>query len=156
MIICKEYKFCAAHRNEEFNDKCRNLHGHRYGLHCYFKVVRTSSISTPFQDFDTKIEPFLKTEYDHGMLINIHDPLYETLCDHMHRTGEQFKLKEFDAPTSVENIAHRLFTEISEMGFHLEKIEVRETDTSVIIYTREDWIADNHLMQYPIKQPQIS
>ena len=38
MIIQKEYKFYAAHRNEELTDKCRNLHGHRYGVTCFFEV----------------------------------------------------------------------------------------------------------------------
>ena len=143
MIIQKQYKFYAAHRNEEIDDKCRNLHGHRYGLVCAFEVERTGSYSTLFADFDDKIEPFLKTEYDHGMLIHVKDPLFETLRHHMHRTGETLKLKQFDRPTSVENLAHLLFTEITEMGFRLKYLEVRETDTSVVVYTREDWVQDN-------------
>ena len=40
MIIQKQYKFYAAHRNETLQDKCRNLHGHRYGLRCHFEVER--------------------------------------------------------------------------------------------------------------------
>jgi 6-pyruvoyltetrahydropterin/6-carboxytetrahydropterin synthase len=143
MIIQKQYKFYAAHRNEEIEGKCRNLHGHRYGLVCGFEVERTGSYSTLFADFDSKIEPFLKEQYDHGMLINVSDTLYETLQDHMRRTGEFFKLKRFDRPTSVENLAHMLFTEITEMGFRLKFLEIRETDTSVVVYTREDWVQDN-------------
>ena len=143
MIIQKEYKFYAAHRNEELNDKCRNLHGHRYGLTCHFEVERTGALTTLFGEFDAKIEPLLKEQYDHGMLIHVNDSLYETLCDHMRRTGEQLRLKRFNAPTTVENLAHQLFTEITDLGFRLQKIEVRETDTSVVIYTREDWISDN-------------
>ena len=143
MIIQKDYKFYAAHRNEELQDKCSNLHGHRYGLKCFFEVERTGSISTLFGDFDAKVKPLLKNEYDHAMLINVHDPLYETLLDHTRRTGESFRLNEFDMPTSVENLAFKLFTEITDLGFQLAKIEVRETDTSVLLYTREDWIADS-------------
>jgi 6-pyruvoyltetrahydropterin/6-carboxytetrahydropterin synthase len=143
MLIAKDYKFYAAHRNEELRDKCRNLHGHRYGLRCYFDVERQGSISTLFGDFDAKVEPLLKERYDHAMLIHVNDPLYETLRGHMQRTGETLRLNEFDAPTSVENLAHKLFTEITELGFRLSKIEVRETDTSELVYTREDWIADN-------------
>jgi hypothetical protein len=52
-------------------------------------------------------------------------------------------LKEFDMPTSVENLAHRLFTEITNLGFRLNRIEIQETDTSVVVYTREDWVADS-------------
>jgi 6-pyruvoyltetrahydropterin/6-carboxytetrahydropterin synthase len=145
MIIQKEYKFYAAHRNEELQDKCRNLHGHRYGITCFFEVERTGALTTLFGDFDAKIEPWLKAEYDHGMLIHKGDTLYETLQDHMDRTGEELKLKLLDGPTTVENLSHKLFTEITEMGFTLNRLEVRETDSSVIIYTREDWVADNRL-----------
>ena len=61
----------------------------------------------------------------------------------MARTGETFRLKVIDRPTSVENLCHFLFPEITRMGFHLAVLEVEETDTSVIRYTREDWIVDN-------------
>ncbi len=142
MIIEKEYKFYAAHRNEQLADKCCNLHGHRYGLKCSFEVERQGSYSTLFGEFDSKIEPLLKNEYDHGMLIHTADPLYQSLLDHCERTGERLRLNLFDAPTTVENLACKLFSEITEMGFRLVSIEVRETDTSVVVYTREDWIAD--------------
>jgi len=142
MIIRKEYKFYAAHRNEELHDKCSNLHGHRYGVVCHFRVRRTGSYSTLFGDFDARIEPFLKEHFDHGMLINVHDPLLQTLKTHMQEHGENFKLREFDGPTSVENLAYQLFGEITAMGFDLEQVDVRETDTSVIMYTREDYQAD--------------
>jgi 6-pyruvoyltetrahydropterin/6-carboxytetrahydropterin synthase len=143
MLIQKDYKFYAAHRNEELHDKCRNLHGHRYGIRCVFAVERTGSYSTLFGDFDAQIEPFLKERYDHSLLIHVRDPLYETLRGHAERTGECFRMVEFDAPTSVENLAHRLFTEITQMGYQLHRIEVRETDSSVVVYTRDDWVADN-------------
>lgn len=152
MIIQKDYKFYAAHRNELLDDKCRNLHGHRYGITCHFEVERKGDISTLFGDFDAKIEPWLKSRYDHAMLINVHDPLYETLVGHMQRTGEELRLKEFDRPTSVENLAWMLFTEITDMGFRLNRVEVRETDTSVVCYTREDWIADNRTFAKPVSE----
>jgi 6-pyruvoyltetrahydropterin/6-carboxytetrahydropterin synthase len=143
VIIKKQYKFYAAHRNEELSDKCRNLHGHRYGVTCFFEVERTGALTTLFDDFDSQIEPFLKSEYDHGMLIHVADPLYDSLRLHTQRTGETLKLKTFVRPTTVENLAHQLFTEITDMGFRLNRLEVRETDTSVFCYTREDWVNDN-------------
>lgn len=143
MIIQKTYKFYAAHRNEELNDKCRNLHGHRYGLRCFFEVERRGSISTLFAAFDEKVMPLLAKEYDHAMLINVHDTLYETLVEHQRRTGEQLRLKKFQRPTSVENLAHQLFTDITGLGFQLAKLELQETDTSCLTYTIDDWIADN-------------
>jgi len=142
MIIRKEYKFYAAHRNEDLHDKCRNIHGHRYGVICFFEVERNGSISTLFSDFDAKIEPYLKSNYDHAMLINVNDPLYLTLCDHMKRTGEDFRFKKFNEPTSVENLSWHLFSEITAMGFILSKIEVKETDSSVFVYSKQDWLND--------------
>ena len=142
MIIRKEYKFYAAHRNEDLHDKCRNIHGHRYGIICFFEVERNGSISTLFSDFDAKIEPYLKSNYDHAMLINVNDPLYLTLCDHMKRTGEDFRFKRFNEPTSVENLSWHLFSEITAMGFILAKIEVKETDSSVFVYSKQDWLND--------------
>jgi len=142
MIIRKEYKFYAAHRNEDLHDKCRNIHGHRYGIICSFEVERNGSISTLFSDFDAKIEPYLKSYYDHAMLINVNDPLYLTLCDHMKRTGEDFRFKKFDEPTSVENLSWHLFSEITAMGFILVQLEVKETDSSVFVYSKQDWLND--------------
>ena len=142
MIIRKEYKFYAAHRNEDLHDKCSNIHGHRYGIICFFEVERTGSISTLFSDFDAKIEPYLKSNYDHAMLINVNDPLYLTLCEHMKRTGEDFRFKKFNEPTSVENLSWHLFSEITAMGFILSKIEVKETDSSVFVYSKQDWLND--------------
>ena len=142
MIIRKKYKFYAAHRNEDLHDKCRNIHGHRYGIICSFEVERNGSISTLFSDFDAKIEPFLKSYYDHAMLINVNDPLYLTLCDHMKRTGEDFRFKKFNEPTSVENLSWHLFGEITAMGFILVQLEVKETDSSVFVYSKQDWLND--------------
>ena len=61
----------------------------------------------------------------------------------MARTGESLRLKVMDGPTSVENLCHLLFSEITQMGFRLALLEVQETDSSVVSYTRQDWIADN-------------
>ncbi|MBA62516.1 MAG: hypothetical protein CMJ76_09140 [Planctomycetaceae bacterium] len=145
MIIQKQYKFYAAHRNEQLSDKCRNLHGHRYGLICFFEVERDGALSTLFGDFDDKIEPLIKDFYDHCFIVNREDPLHETLLEHQQKHGEEFRMKVLEFPSTVENIAFQLFTEITELGFRLNRLELRETDTSVIEYTREDWVADCRL-----------
>ena len=153
MIIQKQYRFYAAHRNEELQDKCRNIHGHRYGLTCFFEVERTGNLTTLFGDFDERVEPLLKDEYDHSMLIHRDDPLFETLQMHTERTGEQFRLKVLEFPSSVENLCYVLFSEITALGFRLNRIELRETDTSVVEYTREDWVSDNRRYSEPRREP---
>lgn len=138
MEIKKEYKFYAAHRNQDLRDKCANLHGHKYCVSFFFKVKRNGNISTLFGDFDSKIEPHLKNNYDHGMLIDTNDVVYKALKE----TGESFRFKEFNRPTSVENLCFELFKEVTEMGFILDRIELKETDTSTILYSNDDYISD--------------
>ena len=142
MIIRKSYKFYAAHRNAQLDDKCRNLHGHRYGIFVSFRVERSGSYTTLFNDFDSKIEPFLKQNYDHAMLVDRNDALMPYLRMYEQDTGDKLRLNLFDYPTTVENIAYKLFNEFTEMGFAVEEINVKETDSSEFLYTREDWIAD--------------
>lgn len=156
MIIQKQYKFYAAHRNETLQDKCRNLHGHRYGLKCFFEVERDGDNSTLFGDFDAQIEPWLKQHYVHAMLIHVNDTLFESLQQHMLRTGETLRLKLMERPTSVENLCHLLFSEITQMGFRLSHLEVQETDTSTVSYSREDWIRDNRTFARPctVREPE--
>ena len=143
MIIEKQYKFYAAHRNETLKDKCSNIHGHRYGLRLHFEVERDGDISTLFGDFDDRIEPWLKQQSDHGMLINRHDPLYKVLQEYCQASGERLRFKVIDGATSVENLAWTMFSEVTEMGFRLARIEIQETDTSNFLYTRDDWTQDN-------------
>jgi 6-pyruvoyltetrahydropterin/6-carboxytetrahydropterin synthase len=142
MFIVKDYKFYAAHRNEQLDDKCRHIHGHRYSIRCHFRVRRTGALSTLFSDFDRKVQPYINETYDHAMLINVNDPLCRSLQQHSARTAESFKLVPFDAPTTVENLAFRLFTDITGMGLPLFRLDVQETDTSTVLYTRRDWLAD--------------
>ena len=143
MIIKKEYKFYAAHRNAQLSDKCRNIHGHRYGIIVHFEVERDGALSTLFRDFDAKIQPHLKKNYDHGLLIDVNDPVFPVLQKYVERTGDPLRFNRFVVPTTVENLGYKLFCEFTEFGFRIDCIEVRETDTSVIFYTREDWIADS-------------
>ena len=154
MKIIKEYHFYAAHRNQHLTDcrdqKCWNLHGHRYGLKVHFRVQRAvedaSGVSTLFGDFDSKVEPFLKDAFDHGLLMDKNDPLSSPLTKFKREddSGEWhgLKIKWFDYATSVENIAFVLFDAITDMGFYIESLELKETDSSTLIYDRTDFLAD--------------
>jgi hypothetical protein len=41
------------------------------------------------------------------------------------------------------NLADRLLSEISAVGLRLERLKVQETDTSTVVYTRNDWMSSN-------------
>jgi 6-pyruvoyltetrahydropterin/6-carboxytetrahydropterin synthase len=147
MTIKKEYKFYAGHRNQELKEKCFRPHGHDYKLFCIFNVKRTGSISTLFNDFDSKIEPWLKENFDHRFLIDKNDPLRFAFDQHREFTGEDLGYKMLPFPTSVENVCLYLFDVITKMGFDLEMIELQETRTSTVNYTKHDYNSDKHLLQ---------
>jgi len=42
----------------------------------------------------------------------------------------------------VENLSYQLFSEITALGFDLDRLEVQETDTSTLIYDHWDWMSD--------------
>lgn len=137
MLIKKTYHFYAAHRNEELHgSKCQSLHGHRYGITCWFEVQRDSqNFTVLFEAFDV-VEDYLKKQWDHAHIVNQHDPLYDVL-KHL-----GMRQKVLIRPPSVENICFELFNAIIEMGFELQQIEVQETDSSSICYNRADYLYD--------------
>lgn len=142
MQIKKEYKFYAGHRNQDLEDKCMRPHGHHYKLFIYFNVVRSGSISTLFGDFDCKIEPLLKDQFDHRLLLDKNDPLKIYLDLYEQETGNVLGCKVLDRPSSVENVAFELFKECSRFGFNIEKIELQETVSSTLVYTKQDYAND--------------
>jgi len=80
MEVIKNYHFYAAHRNETLDDKCKNIHGHTYyvDVKLRFQTPKNNEITMLFSDVDKLIDPIIKG-FDHGMLINVFDPLYPYL-----------------------------------------------------------------------------
>lgn len=135
MLLTRKYHFYAAHRNQELCDQCKNIHGHQYEVRITFDLVQKSSITTLFSELDGLVTPIIK-EYDHGMLIDVNDPLYE----HLRLFPEQLKFKRFNAPTSVENLAKNIFCEVlSRTGLNVFAVEVDETKSSTIRVTASDF-----------------
>ena len=135
--VVKTYHFYAAHRNEELCDKCLNLHGHTYYITCWFDLPLSDkgNITVLFGDIDAKVEPIIKGEYDHGMIIHDKDPLYECLQNFCKEQGTTFKFKVLPYPTSVENVAKTLYHEIKEKtGLNIVKLAIKETTSSTIEY----------------------
>ena len=93
MIIQKQYKFYAAHRNETLDDKCSNLHGHRYGLKCHFEVERDGSISTLFGDFDARIDFVAFLGHNPHRFGPLRGPLFQILRTVSASTKELFVVK---------------------------------------------------------------
>lgn len=142
MKIKKEYKMYCGHRNQDLRDKCFRPHGHDYKIFVTFNVERKGSISTLFDDFDKVIEPLLKDNYDHRFLIDKNDPLLKYFKMYEKEEGMDLGLKILDYPTSVENVCYDLFKEITKAGFDISHIDLQETRTSTVTYTKEDYEKD--------------
>lgn len=146
MIIKKEYKFYAGHRNQDLKDKCFRPHGHDYKVFIFFNVKRTGSISTLFGDFDSIVEPMLKDEFDHRFLIDKNDKLVSYLRAYEAATKESLGYVELDRPSSVENLCYELFKRIEgKSRFDIDRIELQETRSSTLIYTRLDYLNDRDI-----------
>jgi len=134
MQLTRKYHFYAGHRNQELCDKCRNIHGHRYGVRVTFDLEQIGCITVLFAELDALVKPIID-EYDHGMLIDINDPLFKALRDF----DPTLKFKVFDGPTSVENLVKKLYNEIRDRtGLNVYAVEVDETDSSTLRYTTDD------------------
>lgn len=144
MVIKKQYKFYAAHRNQELiNSSCFSIHGHSYFLYISFNVKRTGNITTLFADFDDKIEPWLKKNFDHSFMIDVNDTFAETLKRHKRTYNEDMRLLLMPFPTSVENLSFFIFNKlVNEFKFDVKQIELQETTSSTLIYNMQDFEDD--------------
>lgn len=132
--IERKYHFYAAHRNQSLAGKCRNIHGHRYGVVLVIEPGRTEAgVTMLFDDIDRLVDPILE-EYDHGLLIDINDPLYQVLTS----LDDQTKMLRLNRETSVENLAASLFAKFDSVGLPMVEVRIQETDSSILIYDKQD------------------
>lgn len=137
MLLTRKYHFYAAHRNQELvGDRCWAIHGHCYRVRITFDLEKKSSITTLFAELDAKVKPCLDP-YDHCMLIDINDPLYAHLVKF--EGSENFRFVLFDGPTSVENLAEKLYTDLRlATGLNICDVEVDETESSTLKFSTDN------------------
>lgn len=123
----KEYHFYAAHRNQKLKGKCESLHGHTYTVFIEVRNPKDEQrgLGYSFEQIDKRIEPIIK-DFDHALLIDENDPLYQTLKNH----HPDFKMVRFEESTSVENVCEMLARAISKTGLNLVSVTVQETKSS--------------------------
>tara|TARA_R110000824_G_scaffold114279_7_gene264704 strand:+ start:474 stop:935 length:462 start_codon:yes stop_codon:yes gene_type:complete len=143
MILIRKKHFYAAHRNQSLRGKCSNIHGHRYGIEVHLQPTRTrAGVTMLFADVDKVVDPIID-EYDHSMLINARDPYLKDLKKIKNADGDPIKLVVMKHETSVENVAARLFKQLTEGGLPVVDVLVEETDSGTIVYTRTDYMREN-------------
>ena len=113
-------EFAAAHRLNNYQGPCSNLHGHTWKVQVSVRAQQlpASGMVIDFKDLKTALHGILQ-RYDHGLINDI---------------------PPFDAinPTA-ENMAREIYLEIksSLAGHNLHKVTVRESSSACAVYWEE-------------------
>lgn len=100
MLISKIFKFDSAHKLENYNGKCENLHGHSYKLivSCEGEINKESGIIIDFNEIKKIVEGKVLSEIDHAYL---NDIVKNPTCENMLlwireqlKSEEKLKLKK--------------------------------------------------------------
>ena len=141
--VSKTFKFDAAHRLiDGYVGKCNSLHGHTWKA-----VVTLCSTDTEldkfgmlydFNDFKP-LREWVDNRLDHATILNISDPLVDTLASLPSSTPMCRVYAMMDNPTS-ENLAREIFHQATQLldlsltNAYVECVEVWESETSKAVY----------------------
>jgi 6-pyruvoyltetrahydropterin/6-carboxytetrahydropterin synthase len=121
--VSTEVTFSAAHRLNEYNGPCENMHGHNWRVRAYVRSAGLNSIGIAI-DFKILREKLAESVaiLDHTDLNAIFDP------EKINPSSENM----------AKFIFERLKTNLSKSGCDLWKVEVYETATSCAAYFEHD------------------
>jgi 6-pyruvoyltetrahydropterin/6-carboxytetrahydropterin synthase len=117
--IMRVFEIDAGHRLHNHEGKCKDLHGHRYKFCIYFTSLDLDTLDRviDFGEVKRRIGGWLEENWDHGMILNMEDPIsrlwIDESLDKPNRIespllGQKFYLTAGN-PTA-ENLASHLFT----------------------------------------------
>ncbi len=116
--ITKVFTFDCAHHLNEYEGKCKNIHGHTYKLEVTVKgPVQKNGLVMDFHDLDAVVENEILQTIDHKYLNEI-----------------------FDFNPTCENIGAWIWDEADKRMAHgvtLERIVLWETPTSFVTIEKE-------------------
>lgn len=134
ITVTKEFRFYAAHRNEEIGGKCANIHGHRYGLSVTVVGQRNGSVTVLFEQVEQWVQREIIDLADHAILLNREDPAADALLS----SGACGKVFWVSGPTSCENLAEMFFNMLRSACVSddtVVSLTLKETDTSSVTVT---------------------
>jgi 6-pyruvoyltetrahydropterin/6-carboxytetrahydropterin synthase len=141
-IVCKEYKWEAAHRLLNYPHNCRNLHGHSYRATICMRLEKEANLNEFgfVCDFNhmKKMKAWIDENLDHACLVSKDD---QELLDFL--ASQEGRNKHFIVPgqSSAENIAELLFHAgcrlLDTERVKVVRVTVNETCTSEAIFQKE-------------------
>lgn len=136
-IVTKSFTFDAAHRLMGYDGPCAELHGHTYTATIEFAADYLDEIGfvIDFSDIKKHVKTWVDANWDHGTLLSSED---SDLVPAILNANSKLYLFEKKNPTA-EIIAETLFDVtyhmIPDKEYYLRSVEIKETPTSVAIYT---------------------
>lgn len=133
-----EHSFDSAHFLQEYDGKCRNIHGHRWRVVATMKAESLKNsgqergMVLDFGDFKRDLKAMVDF-YDHAFLIeagSLSKKLYEALIE------ENFKLIELPFRPTAENMAKYFYDQLSKQ-YPMDLLEVYETPNNCASYRGE-------------------
>jgi 6-pyruvoyltetrahydropterin/6-carboxytetrahydropterin synthase len=137
--ITRTHEIDAGHRVCGHLGKCAHLHGHRYtfALTCEAVELDPLGMVIDFAVIKDRLCGWLDEQWDHRMLIWVHDPMFEVLRDlDEHVTA-------LSRNPTAENLARIMVDDIGPMqlvgtGVRLVRCVVHETSKCSAEYTSPD------------------
>lgn len=128
--VTKEIEFCYGHRLLGHKGKCRHLHGHNATavIRLESETLDPMGMVCDFSDIGDYVKGWIREEIDHTMLMSQRDPLLPLLKE----AGERVYV--MDRNPTAENIARLIFDTVSEAGYPVVEVALRETGTAQASY----------------------
>ncbi|MDL2297534.1 6-carboxytetrahydropterin synthase QueD [Synergistaceae bacterium OttesenSCG-928-D05] len=119
MLLCREFKFDAAHNLINYHGKCERLHGHTYKMSVTLSGTPDhEGMIYDFVDLKKKVNDLVLSQLDHAYINDIiEQPTAEYIA--------QWIFRQLDAELKRDNC-------------ELFEVRVWETETSSVICRRED------------------
>jgi 6-pyruvoyltetrahydropterin/6-carboxytetrahydropterin synthase len=126
--ITRRFEFCAGHRVYGHEGKCAHVHGHQYFVEITVTTPRLDALGMviDFSAIKEVIGTWIDLNWDHGMLLNVDDPLVDFWATELR--GHKYFALPYN-PTA-ENIARYLLQKVcpEEMpDLTTTKVKVWET-----------------------------
>ncbi len=81
VTMTRRFEIDAGHRLQRHDGKCRNAHGHRYAFELTVGAAQLDEVGRvlDFAAVKQSVGGWLDEALDHGMVLEVGDPLLETL-----------------------------------------------------------------------------
>ena len=141
--ITKEFRFEGAHALQNYDGKCRHIHGHSYRLFVTLKGSPIGEASSPkngmvvdFGDLKRVVNKYIVDPFDHALLLRSDAPIKEEI------SAAYQNVIILDFQPTCENLAiyfAGLLKDNLPDGTTLHSIKLYETPTSFV-----EWLASEN------------